>query len=326
MVSFWNKLKLLTKPFLILAPLDGVTDFVFREIIAETAKPDVFFTEFTSINALCSEGYDKTIARLKYSEKQRYIVAQIWGTDPQKFYKTAELVKDLGFDGIDINMGCPDRDVMKLGSGASHIKNPRLAAEIIAAVKDAANGLPISVKTRIGINTPVTQSWIQFLLDQNLDAITIHGRTAAELSKAKAHWEEIEKVVNMRDQMSINTVVIGNGDIKSVEETFDVHTKYKVDGVMIGKGVFTNPWIFERIPKKHTTNEYLNLLLKHTKLFCDTYPEKYRFAVMKKFFKIYVKSFYGANNLKIQLMETKSFLEVENLVKLFLPDKESIVR
>ncbi len=325
MISFWSKLKQRSNPFLVLAPLDGVTDFVFREIIAETAKPDVFFTEFTSIEALCSGGFDKTIARLKYSEKQRYIVAQIWGVDPKKFYKTAKLVKDLGFDGIDINMGCPDRDVMKLGSGASHIKNPSLVVEIIKATKEAAIGLPVSVKTRIGVNTIVTKSWIQFLLEQKLDAIIIHGRTAAELSKAKVNWEEIGKAVRLRDEISMETVVIGNGDIISIEEATKVSTKYKVDGIMIGKGVFTNPWVFERIPKKHTNRDYLNLLLKHTKLFCETYPDKYRFSILKKFFKIYVKSFYGANKLKIQLMETKNLLEVEDLVKPYLQENEGMI-
>lgn len=318
MESFWKTLKKLKKPILALAPLDGVTDFVFREIIAETAKPDVFFTEFTSVDALCSEGYDKNIARLKYSEKQRYIVAQIWGTDPEKFYKTATLVKDLGFDGIDINMGCPVRDVMKIGSGASHINNPSLAAEIIKATKEAVNGLPVSIKTRIGVNTIVTKSWIQFLLEQKLDAIIVHGRTAKELSKTPVHWEEIEKAVKLRDEVSIGTVMIGNGDILSIEEAINVQKKYKVDGVMIGKGVFSNPWVFERIPKIHTTKESLNLLLKHTKLFCDIYPEKYKFSIMKKFFKMYIKSFYGAKKFKIQLMNAKNYKDAEKLVKAFL--------
>lgn len=321
MVSFWNKLKLRTKPFLVLAPLDGVTDFVFREIIAETAKPDVFLTEFTSIDALCSSGYNRTIPRLKYSEKQRYIVAQIWGTDPKKFYKTAKLIKNLGFDGIDINMGCPDRDVMKLGSGAALIRNPGLAAEIIKATKEAVNGIAVSVKTRIGVSYVTTEYWIKFLLEQKLDAIIIHGRTAAELSKVPPHWEEIGKAVRLRDQISADTVIIGNGDIITVDGALKVSTKYKVDGVMIGKGVFINPWVFERIPKKHTTREYLNLLLKHTRLYCDTIPDKNSFAVMKKYFKMYVKSFNGANNLKKQLMSTKSYTEVEELVKSYLECK-----
>ena len=314
MVNFWHQLSLLAKPFLVLAPLDGVTDFVFREIIAQTAKPDVLFTEFTNTDALVSKGYDKTIPRLKFSEKQRYIVAQIWGTDPKNFYKTAVLVKDLRFDGIDINMGCPDRAVMKLGSGASLINNPALAAEMIAAAKEGASGIAVSVKTRIGVNAVVTESWIQFLLEQKLDALTVHGRTASELSKVPAHWEEIGKAVQMRDQMSLETVVIGNGDITSMEQALHAHTAYGVEGVMIGKGVFLNPWVFEKIPKKHTISESLHLLLLHTKLYCDTYPDAHRFAVMKKYFKMYVRSFRGADILKKQLMETNNFREVEKLI------------
>lgn len=318
MISFWNKLRLQKKPFLVLAPLDGVTDFVFREIIAEAAKPDVFLTEFTSIDALSSAGYNKTIARLRYSEKQRYIVAQIWGTDPKKFYESSKLIKRLGFDGIDINMGCPERNVMRLGSGAAHISDPGLAGEIIKATKKAAGDIPLSVKTRIGIDNINTESWIKYLLEQKLSAIIIHGRTAAELSNVPAHWDEIGKAVNLRNQICPNTIVIGNGDILNIDEAFKVSTKYKVDGVMIGKGVFANPWVFERIPKQHTTREYLDLLLKHTKLYCEINKDKYSFNTMKKFFKMYVRSFNGANNLKKLLMETTNYREVEDLVKPFL--------
>lgn len=314
MISFWHQLSLLYKPFLVLAPLDGVTDFVFREIISQTAKPDVLFTEFTNTDALVSRGFDKTISRLKFSEKQRFIVAQIWGTNANNFYKAAALVKELGFDGIDINMGCPDRAVMKLGSGASLIQNPSLAAEIIKATKEGASGIAVSVKTRIGVNTVVTESWIQFLLEQKLDALTVHGRTARELSKAPVHWEEIGKAVKMRDLISPKTVIIGNGDILSMEHALYAHTAYGVEGVMIGKGIFLNPWVFEKTLQKHTTAESLQLLLLHTKLFCDTYPDAHRFAVMKKFFKMYVRSFRGADILKKQLMETKNFQDVEQLL------------
>lgn len=315
MGNFWNKLKHQTQPILVFAPMDGVTDYVFREIIAETAKPDVFFTEFTNTDALLSKGYEKNIQRLKYSEKQRYIVAQIWGLYPKNFYKIAKMVKDLGFDGIDINTGCPDRSVMKMGSGAMLIKNPHLVEEIINATKEGASGIPVSIKTRIGVESLVTESWITFLLEQKLDAITIHARTASELSNVPAHWEEIAKAVKLRDQMSLDTVIIGNGDILSIAEAVKVSSKYGVDGVMIGKGVFQNPWVFERIPKIHSIQESMHLLLKHTKLYCDTNPEKYKFALLKKYFKIYVRSFNGADHLKKQLMATNNFKEVEKLVQ-----------
>jgi len=316
--NFWQQLKLDNKPFLTLAPLDGVTDFVFREMISETAKPDVLFTEFTNTEALFSKGYDRTIPRLKFSEKQHFIVAQVWGTDPKNFYAAAKLVKELGFDGIDINMGCPDRGVLRIGSGAAHIKNPTLAGEIISATKDGAGGLPVSVKTRIGVSAIVTESWAEFLLEQKLSALIIHGRTAKEQSKVPAHWDEIEKVVKLRDQIAPDTVVVGNGDITSYEEAVMAHTRYGVDGVMIGKGVFLNPWVFEKVSTEHITQEYLKLLLKHTKLYCDTYKENLKFDVMKKFFKVYVKSFRGADKLREQLMDTDNYEQVADLVKPYL--------
>ncbi len=301
-----------------LAPLDGVTDYVFREIIALSAAPDVFFTEFTNTHALLSKGYEKTVTRLKFSENQRHIVAQIWGTEPSHFYKVAGMVKEVGFDGVDINMGCPVHDVMKLGSGSSLIKNPNLAAEMIAAAKEGAKGMPVSVKTRIGLNSIVTETWIAWLLKQKPAALTVHGRTAKELSKVPVHWDEIGKSVKLRDDIAPETIIIGNGDITSREQALQVHNTYHVDGVMIGKGVFYNPWVFEKETRNHTTGESLQLMVSHIRLFCQTYPEPKRFAAIKKYFKIYVKSFNGADDLKKQLMETTSLREVEKLVEPYI--------
>lgn len=318
MVNFWKQLALQTKPFLALAPMDGVTDYVFREIIVGAGKPDVFFTEFTNVDALLSKGYEKTIPRLRYSEGQRPIVAQVWGTEPKNFYTVAKLICELGFDGIDINMGCPVRDVMKLGSGASIINNQGLAAEMIAAAKDGAPGIPVSVKTRIGVKSIVTEDWIGFLLGQHLQAVTIHGRTAKELSKVPNHWDEIGIAVKLRDQYAPETVMIGNGDILNRQQAEKAHTMYGVDGVMIGTGIFQNPWVFEKIFQDHTSRESLALLLKHAKLYTDTYPGERRFAAMRKYFKIYVRSFYEANTLLKQLMETKNFSHVEQRVQPYM--------
>lgn len=322
MAGIWTRLNNLgiaeNKPFLALAPLDGVTDFVFREIIAETAKPNVMFTEFTNTDALLSKGYDRTITRFRFLETQRPIVAQIWGTKPESFLKVATMVCELGFDGIDINMGCPDRTVLKIGAGAGHINDHGIASEIIAATKEGAKGLDVSVKTRIGINSIVTEEWASFLLTQKLAALTVHGRTAKEMSKVAAHWDEIAKVVKLRDQISSETVILGNGDITTREQALQAHKEFGVDGVMIGRGIFLNPWIFETSPREHSVKVHLELLLKHTKLYCVTYTYKNSFEVMKKFFKIYVKNFNGAGNLKTELMRTSSYTEVENLVKPYL--------
>lgn len=315
MANFWQLLARDHKPFLVLAPMDGVTDYVFRELIAGIAPPDVMMTEFTNTEALFSRGYEKTIPRLRYSEKQRPVVAQIWGTDLKNFFSVAKLIKDLGFDGIDINMGCPDRAVMRLGCGVSLINNPGLAGEMIHAVKEGAPGLAVSVKTRLGVKTMVTDTWIRFLLEQHLDAITIHGRTAKELSRVPAHWDEIGKAVRLRDTLSPETVIIGNGGILNRAQAIAVHETYGVDGVMIGTGIFHNPWVFEKTPREHSKKEMLELLLAHAKQYEECYPGERRFAAMRKYFKIYVRAFSGATTLMKELMETKNYSEVEALVR-----------
>lgn len=299
MTNFW---KGLPRPFTVLAPMENVTDFAFREIVAaHLPKPDVLFTEFTNVEALTSEGFGKTIPRLKFSQKQRPIVAQIWGVNPNAFYESAKVVQKLKYDGIDINMGCPVQDVVKGGAGAAMINNPNLVKEIISAVKKGANELPISIKTRIGVKEVVTTEWITFLLEQKIDALTIHGRTANQMSKGMANWEEIKKAVRIRNKIAPETLIIGNGDVESYHQVLDFQKKFKVDGVMIGRGIFKNPWIFGHTPQEHTKKEHINILLKHIDL------NRGNFEPMKKFFKMYINNFKGASILRQKLMETKSF-------------------
>jgi tRNA-dihydrouridine synthase len=298
--------------------MEGVTDYVFREMIARIAPPEVMFTEFTNTEALFSKGYAHTIPRFRFSDKQRPVIAQIWGTDLKNFFRAARLIKELGFDGIDINMGCPDRSVVKLGCGAALINNQPLAAAMIAAVRDGAPGLPVSVKTRLGIKSLTTEPWIRFLLEQHPDAITIHGRTAKELSRVPVHWDEIGKAVKLRDRYSPSTVIVGNGGILSRKQAKSIHEMYGVDGVMIGTGIFENPWVFEETPKEHTNKELLSLLLLHTRRYADCYPGERRFTAMRKYFKIYVHSFSGAATLMKQLMSTTNYAEVELCVRAYL--------
>src|SRR3989344_5257253 len=312
MKNFWQELE---KPFLVLAPMEGVTDFVFREIVAtELPKPQVLVTEFTNVESLMSKGFEKTIVRFKYSEKQRPVVAQVWGLSPDNYYKSAKLIAELGFDGIDINMGCPVKEVFKMGACSALINNRPLAGEIIEAVKKGAGGLPISVKTRIGVKEAITEDWTGFLLEQKIDALIVHGRTADQMSKVPADWDEIGKAVKLRDKISPETIIIGNGDVNSYKEAEEKHKKFGVDGVMIGRGIFHNPWVFEKGNKIHTPEEYKKVLIKHLNLYEKTYGDERNYHIMKKFYKMYVNNFKGANQLRIKLMSTNNFKEAQEIL------------
>lgn len=304
MVNFWQTLP---KPFIVLAPMEDVTDYVFREIIAEIGKPDVMFTEFTNTDGLFSKGRDKVIRNFDYSEKQRPIVAQIWGNKPETYYKATLLVKELGFEGIDINMGCPVATVMKKCAGAGLIREPNLAKELIDAVKRGAGDMAVSVKTRIGTKKIITEEWTSFLLEQQLDALTIHGRTSDEQSKVPAHWDEIGKVVELRNKIAPETIIIGNGDVMDYNDAMKKHEEYKVDGVMIGRGIFHNPWALSKTEsiKIHTQKESLELFLRHVLLYEEKWGRNKNFATMKKFAKTYVTGFEGASELRQQLVESK---------------------
>lgn len=316
MANFWQTLP---RPFLAFAPMDDVTDFVFREIVASYSKPDVFFTEFTSVDGLFSAGRANVIRKFKYSEAQRPIVAQIWGKNPEYFYKAAQLIKEFNFDGVDINMGCPDRTIMRNGSGAGLVANYPLAREIVESVRAGCGDLALSVKTRLGRDSVIVDEWIGFLLGLGLDAIIIHGRTAKQMSKVPADWEQIGKAVKMRDETAPGTVIVGNGDIGSYREACLMQKNYEVDGVMIGRGIFMNPWVFEKsaVPRVHTRSEYTRILVNHLKLNHKTWGESRNYEIMKKYFKMYLRDFDGASQLRLRLMETKNYLEALQIIKDF---------
>jgi len=313
MTNFWTKLP---KPFVALAPMENVTDFVFREIVSlYLPRPDVMFTEFTNVEALNSAGLEKTIYRFKFSEKQRPIVAQIWGLNPKNYYKTAKLIVDMDFDGIDINMGCPDKAVVKIGACSALINNRPLAKEIIEATKKGAGKLPVSVKTRIGLTKVVTNEWITFLLEQNIAAITVHGRTSKQMSNVPADWDEIAKAAIIKNKISQNTLIVGNGGVKNYNEGIDLSKKYGLDGAMIATGMLSNPWAFERTDKKYSLNDNEEILIKHLNLYNKTKESNKGYGVMKKFFKMYVNNFEGASALRNKLMETKNVNEALELLK-----------
>jgi nifR3 family TIM-barrel protein len=312
--NFWKTLK---KPILIQAPMEDVTDTVFRQIIARCGKPDVFFTEFTNVEGLCSRGRDKVGKRLIFTKSERPIVAQIWGRTPEKFFEAAKLIKQLGFDGIDINMGCPQKNVIKKGACGALINNPNLAKQIIQAVRKGAGKLPISVKTRIGVKNTQTEEWISFLLKMDLDAIIIHGRTVVEMSDFPTHWDEVGKAVKLRNLKKSKTLIIGNGDVKSLKDAMEKYQKYQVDGVMIGRGIFDNPWIFNKDidPTKISHEEKIKLLIEHLTLFDKTWGKTKNFSMMKKYYKIYISGRADAKEIRMRLMEFKKAKETLKFLK-----------
>jgi tRNA-dihydrouridine synthase len=313
-MNFWQSLP---RPFTALAPLDGVTDVVFRQIVTEIGKPDVLFTEFTPCEGLVSKGRERVIGNFRFTPEQKPIVAQIWGTKPEQFYTVAKELSTMGFAGIDINMGCPERTVVKNGACSALIKNPSLAAEIIKATKEGAGRqVPVSVKTRIGFSKPVIEEWLGFLLQQKLAALTVHLRTVAEMSAVDAHWEMMPEVVDLKNTISPETILIGNGDIVSLDEALEKFEKYGCDGFMIGRGVFANPWVFNRQVTMHekTVEERVGLYLRHIELFEKEWQGRHNFALLKKFGKTYVSNFDGASELRVKLMESKKIEELKEIL------------
>lgn len=246
-MNFWKKLK---KPIMCLAPMADVTDAAFRRIIAKYGKPDVIWTEFVSVDGLCSIGREKLLPDLWYTDAERPIVAQIFGCNPENFYKTALLIQELGFDGIDINMGCPMKNIEHQHAGATLMKDPQLAVKIVQETKRGAGKLPVSVKTRLGYNKVMIDEWILPLLAAEPAALTIHARTRKEMSKVPAHWDILGDVVQkIHAQYTTGRnrpIIIGNGDVKDMDDAYDKVKQYGVDGVMLGRAIFGNPWLFLR--------------------------------------------------------------------------------
>jgi nifR3 family TIM-barrel protein len=320
--GFWDKLN---KPIFALAPMANVTDAAFRKIISNYAKPDVTWTEFVSVDGLLSEGRDKLLVDLRFTEGERPIVAQIFGARPENFEKVAKILVEMGFDGIDINMGCPVKDIIKQSACADLIRNPKLAQEIIAATKRGAGNLPVSVKTRIGFGN-VDETWIPTLLESKPAAITIHLRTVKEMSKVPAHWELMPQIVKMVQAVPAEDrpTLLGNGDVQSLDEAKIKVAETGCDGVMIGRGIFGNPWLFDRSKKLITISERMRAMLEHTRLFEQIYcgisakggsaSGGKNFEVMKKHYKAYVNGFDGAKELRMKLMTAENADEIEGII------------
>ena len=344
-MNIWDNLP---KPFLILAPMEGVTDIIFRQVIAKAGRPDLFFTEFTNVSSYASEkGRWNALERLRVAPTDSPIIAQIWGKNPAHFSETCYALESLGFSGVDLNFGCPDKHVNKAGGGAAMINTPELAIECYQNAKQNTN-LPVSIKTRLGWANPSEyQTWLSTLLKQHPAALTVHLRTKKEMSKVPAHYELIPEIITLRNSISPETKLIINGDIRDRAHALELHTQYpEVDGFMIGRGVFQNPYCFTN--HTPTREELMELLKMHLDLHeehanqvlrnlselrrdrrgaapvttggRDPVSEKLRLArssyePLKHFFKIYVNNFPGAKDLRAKLMETHSVAEARAIIK-----------
>ncbi|MGM0199437.1 dihydrouridine synthase [Enterococcus sp. DIV1314a] len=321
MTNFWAELP---KPFFILAPMEDVTDVVFRHVVKEAGAPDVFFTEFANSDSFCHpEGKDSLRGRLTFTEDEQPIVGHIWGDNPTFFREMSIGLAQLGFKGVDINMGCPVPNVAGRGKGSGLILRPEVAAELIAAAK--AGGLPVSVKTRIGYTEMAEmEAWITHLLKQDIANLSIHLRTRKEMSKVPAHWDMIPQIMALRDQIAPQTLITINGDIPDRQTGLELAEKYGVDGIMIGRGIFKNPFAFEKEPREHTSEELLGLLRLQLDL-QDQYSEMIPRSIvgLHRFFKIYVKGFSGASDLRVKLMQTKSTDEVRAILGAFEAENKS---
>lgn len=327
--GFWKKLE---RPIFAIAPMANVTDAAFRRILAKYGKPDVMWTEFVSCDGLMSKGRENILIDLLYDRSERPIVAQIFGSKPENFYKTALFLQELGFDGIDINMGCPDRRVEKQGAGAALMKNPKLAQQIILETKRGAGKLPVSVKTRIGYSKNQLPEWLPYLLETEPAVITIHARTRSELSLKPARWETVKEAVEIRnkyDSSKNRTLILGNGDLKNAEEGFKRAKETGADGVMVGRGIFGNPWFFKDIKKIRKGKmmeanadlaEKMKAMVEHTKIFEKLLCGYKNFNIMKKHYKAYVSGFPKAKELRTKLMEeAENAAKVKTIVKEYFP-------
>lgn len=335
--GFWDTLP---RPLFVLAPMADVTDAAFRRVIAKYGKPDVIWTEFVSADGLFmakehqgEDGMPKAMHPLMrdllFTEAERPIVAQLFTSRPEMMEKAAALARKLGFDGVDINMGCPDRTIEKQGAGAALMKDPKRAQEVIAAAKQGAKDIPVSVKTRVGFNRVELDTWLPKVLEMQVAALTVHARTRKEMSLVPARWEHVAEAVRLRDAISPGTKLLGNGDALSVADARQKIEATGADGVMLGRAIFGNPWLFspQERARSHssvlqktaiTNEEKLRVMVEHTKAFEELLGDLKSFAIMKKHYKAYVSGFDGAKELRLELMEAKDAAEVAAIVERFL--------
>lgn len=321
--DFWTTLP---RPIVSLAPMEDVTDTVFRERVLRMSQPGtlhLLYTEFTSTDGLCHEkGFEKVAERLVVNDSERTLlrthgvrlVAQIWGGKPELFRKAAEIITAMGrFDGIDINMGCPVKKIIKGGSCSALIMDPPRAQDIVRATKEGTT-LPVSVKTRTGFNQPVTERWINQLLEVRPSAVVLHARTSKDQSLVPANWDHLALAVKVRDALAPGIPILGNGDVTSMANGIARCNASGADGFMVGRGIFHDPWMFRTTAFHPSREERLEALLRHAQLYVNTWGSERNFQVLKRFFKIYAHGFPGASALRAHLMEASSLKEVEDAI------------
>ena len=319
----------LPNPFFVLAPMDDVTDTVFRQVVHANAPADVYVTEFVNVDGLQSPGRPKLLKKLRFTAHEGPLVAQLWGLKPENFETTAREIADgtiarelglpdgVNYVGIDLNMGCPAKSEVKNGACSALIKNRPLAEDIITATKKGAGDFPVSVKTRLGFTT-IDLSWHEFLLGFELSMLTVHFRTRKEMSKVPAHWEYATEVVGLRDKIAPQTLVVGNGDVMSRHQGEKLAKQHGLDGIMIGRGVFHDPFVFAKNSTWQDVGEIerKDMLRRHVQLFADTWQDGERpIHTLNKFSKIYISDFDGAKELREQLMATSSTDELLSILQ-----------
>ena len=334
--KFWQQVQekaaIKGRPVVVLAPMADVTDVVFRTMISKYSRtgqedggPDVMWTEFVAADGLNSPGREVLKRDLEFGVSERPVVAQLFTSNPENMREAVKICKELGFDGVDINMGCPVDIINKQGAGASLIRTPDLAVAVIKAAQEAAGDMPVSVKTRIGYNKIEYKEWLPHILACNVPALTIHLRTRKEMSDVPAHWELYKEIKDFCKGLAPNTFVIGNGDVKDLDDAKDKYSNQDIvaEGVMIGRGAFGSPWRFDWNKKDHTLKEKLNIMLEHTKLYEERLGDIKSFAIMKKHYKAYVNGFSGAKELREKLFECKDYQEVLQCTNEFLSKMET---
>ncbi|MDX9859009.1 MAG: tRNA-dihydrouridine synthase [candidate division Zixibacteria bacterium] len=313
--GFWARLK---QPFYALAPMEDVTDAAFRLVVARRGKPDVVFAEFASADGLSSDrGLPNLMRLLYFDEIERPVVAQIFGEKPENMQVAARICRELGFDGVDINMGCPVKKVVRTGCGSALIETPALAKEIIQAVKEGAHPLPVSVKTRIGYREIVLEEWLGHLLDAKPAAITLHLRTRKEMSKVPAHWEVMPAAVAMAQ--NTQTLLIGNGDIRDLDHADRLIAENGMDGAMLGRAIYGNAWLFNRAVKPHdiSVHDRLDLLVEHSVTYENIFAGRKNFVIMRKHLLAHTTGFFGCRELRQRLESVTTAADVLDAVAWF---------